>query len=129
MRAGAEELHGVAQAPAHHQGGDVRESHQPQRGVPRGQLEPVPRRERHTQASGRVLLGPQQRAEPSPIAGERLDVLAARTGQFDGQDVRLDLARADPWPARSDGHAAASPTSTTRPHDQNGIRIWLGRSK
>lgn len=39
------------------------------------------------------------------------------------------IANADPWPASSDAHAAASPSSATLPRLQVGIRIWLTRSK
>ena len=39
------------------------------------------------------------------------------------------MASAEPWPASSDGHAAASPTKATRPRVHDGIWIWLTASK
>lgn len=37
------------------------------------------------------------------------------------------MASADPWPASSEGQAAASPTRATRPFVHDGIWIWLTR--
>ena len=71
----------------------------------------------------RLLLALRPRHQPLFVTRKGGGVIAAASVQLARQDITSAIARREPWPARSETQAAASPISAVHPFFQRPSRI------